>query len=477
MDEQLRSTKPHELTRNESDGLLRVVRVGLRGSSRPFCSKTTSIHKQLPLALASSRVRVIILNQFFYPDHSATSQLMTDLAESLVERGVEVTALAGRGRYNGGERLPSSEIYKGVRIERAWATGFGKKSSLGRVSDYLSFYLGASWKLLRLPKHDLVMALTTPPLIGLVAVLIGRLRGMRQVALVQDIYPDVAIALGALGEKRVATRFLDRLSRLMLRKSDRIIVLGECMRERILAKAGERAASRIDVIHNWADGDEIKPLCDEKSPFVAEHHLDGKFVLLFSGNFGRVNDFSTVLEAARLLGDRNDILFLFIGEGVKAAEIENFSRAHGLANILTLPYQPRAALRYSLAAGQASLVTLADGLAGLSVPSKTYAVLAAGRPILFVGDLRSDVARIILENDCGAVVASGESQRLAQIILEWSEDGKKLAELGAAARVAFEKNFNRARAVSSYLETFTKCLATSPTLVEAPTLKPGETSS
>ncbi|HKC63425.1 MAG TPA: glycosyltransferase family 4 protein, partial [Pyrinomonadaceae bacterium] len=263
-------------------------------------------------------MRVIILNQFFYPDHSATSQLMTDLAESLIERGVEVTALAGRGRYNGGERLGKSELYKGVKISRAWATSFGKKSSVGRVSDYLSFYLGASWRLLRLPRHDIVMALTTPPLIGLIALVIGRLRGMRVVSLVQDIYPDVAIALGTLNRRSPTTRFLDYLSRFMLRKSDRIVVLGECMRERVMDKVGGRASSRIDVIHNWADGQEIKPLNGEENLFSVEQNLYGKFVLLFSGNLGRVNDFSTILDAARTLRDRTDILFLFVGEGAKA---------------------------------------------------------------------------------------------------------------------------------------------------------------
>src|SRR5215213_1761496 len=170
-------------------------------------------------------MRLIILNQFFYPDHSATSQLMTELAESLVERGVEVTALAGRGRYNGGERLPPYEDYQGVRVERVWATSFGKGNVLGRLSDYLSFYVGASWKLLRLPHHDIVMALTTPPLIGLIALIIGHMRGMRMVALVQDVYPDLAVALGTLGKRSPATLFLDYLSRLILRRADRIIVL------------------------------------------------------------------------------------------------------------------------------------------------------------------------------------------------------------------------------------------------------------
>src|SRR5205085_11195266 len=188
-------------------------------------------------------------------------------------------------------------------------------------------------------------------------------------------------------------RLLDHVSRFILRKSDRIVALGECMRERILLKIGEERAGRIDVIHNWADGDEIKPLNGEENPFAAKHNLEGKFVVLFSGNLGRVNDFSTVLEAALALRDRTDILFLFIGEGAKAAEIENYSKTHGLDNIRILPYQPREMLKYSLSAGHVSLVTLADGLAGLSVPSKTYGILAAGRPILFVGDARSSAAR------------------------------------------------------------------------------------
>src|SRR4029079_5192753 len=137
-------------------------------------------------------------------------------------------------------------------IERAWATSFGKGSLSGRISDYLSFYIGATWALLRLQHHDVVMALTTPPLIGLVALVIGRLRRMRVVMLVQDVYPDIAVALGALNANSLVTKALDWISAQVLRRSDRIIVLSDCMRDRIAAKVGERHAAQIDVIHNWA---------------------------------------------------------------------------------------------------------------------------------------------------------------------------------------------------------------------------------
>ena len=409
-------------------------------------------------ALVKLYMRLIILNQFFYPDHSATSQLMTDLAESLVERGLEVTALSGRGRYTGGERLARRDEYRGVRIERAWATSFGKRSTAGRLADYLSFYLGASWRLLRLPRHDIVMALTTPPLIGLVALAIGRLRRMRVVALVQDVYPDIAVALGRLPARNPMTKLLDSMNRLLLRNSDRIVVLSECMRERVAAKLNPEDLPRIDVIHNWADGEKIKPRAGGENPFADEHKLAGLFVILFSGNLGHVNEFSTVLEAALQLRERPDVVFLFIGEGAKSGEIKKFCEQHGLENVRLLPYQLRETLPYSLTAAHASLVTLKDGLAGLSMPSKTYGIMAAGRAILFVGDRKSDIARIVEQSGCGEVVAAGDSRRLTEIISAWSSEEAKLAEFGRRARSFFEERFDRRGAVDAYIETFKKCV-------------------
>jgi glycosyltransferase involved in cell wall biosynthesis len=407
-------------------------------------------------------VRVLILHQFFYPDHSAVSQLMTELAESLVERGVQVTALAGRGRYNGGEKLSKREVHKGVKIERAWATSYGKGSLAGRLADYFTFYLGATWKLMRIPRHDILLALSHPPLIGLIALIVGRMRRMRVVALVQDVHPDLAIALGTISPRNPAARLLGWLNRVALRGADRVVVLADCMHRKISAKVGIKRAARIDTIHNWADGQLIRPLNGESNPFTAAHELEGKFVVLFSGNFGHVNEFKTVLEAARRLRDQAEIVFLFVGDGVKAAEIKSFTNQHELRNIRVLPYQPRESLRYSLAAGHALLTTLADGLAGLSVPSKAYGIMAAGRPILFVGDERSDVARLVTEKNCGAVVASNRGEKLAEVITEWAANPARLKEMGTAARALFESRFDRTHAVEAYLDTFEKCMNTVP---------------
>jgi glycosyltransferase involved in cell wall biosynthesis len=319
-----------------------------------------------------------------------------------------------------------------------------------------------------LPRHHVVMALTTPPLISLLALAVCRLRGMKLVALVQDIYPDVAIALGALKPRGFATRAFDRLNRLVLRRATRVIVLGECMREVIVGKLGGSVADRMDVIHNWADGDKIMPLADgEHNEFAEEYGLGDRFVILFSGNFGRVNDFATPLAAARMLRERSDIVFLFVGDGAKADEIAAFVRSNDLANVRVLPYQPRERLRQSLAAGSVHLVTLAPGLAGLSVPSKTYGILAAARPIIFVGDPRSDAARLVAENGCGEVVAAGEGERLAAVVERLAENHELTAEMGRRARSLFERRFERAHAVDAYIESFRKCLGDESGLAES----------
>jgi len=288
------------------------------------------------------------------------------------------------------------------------------------------------------------------------------------VALVQDVYPDVAIALGAIKANNPIVRFLDWLNRFTLRKSDRIVVLSECMRERIAEKIGPEAASRIDIIHNWADGTQITPPSVAPNPFSIEHGLEDSFVVLFSGNLGEVNDFATVLGAALILRDQPRILFLFIGDGGQASHIRAFAAANRLDNVRLLPYQPRETTRYSIAAADAALVTLASGLAGLSVPSKLYALLAAGRPVLFVGDTESETARIIGDSGCGAVFKSGDSEQLAGVIEGWSRDREQLALLGQRSRSVFDRRFDRRQAVDAYLATFARCMACRHTTLAVP---------
>jgi len=322
--------------------------------------------------------------------------------------------------------------------------------------DYLSFYIAAAWKLATIPRHDVILSLTTPPFITLLALIVGRLRKIRIIAVQQDLYPDVAVALGALRADSLLTRFLSWLDRKTLQHADRVIVLGECMRERVLRKSVD--AAHIDVIPNWADGTATKPL-PRQNWFSEKYQLSSSFVLLFAGNFGLVNDFATVLDAAKLLRDETRIVFLFVGGGVQGGLIDEFRTRHELSNIIVLPYHPPAVMPEVLAASDVALVTLADGLAGLSVPSKTYGSLAAGKPVLFVGDLRSDIARLVESRGCGAAVRAGDSLVLAQVIRNWAARREDVAAFGINARAVFEANFDRSHAVNSYVESMYRCVS------------------
>lgn len=396
-------------------------------------------------------MRVLLINQFFYPDQAPTSQMMTDLAEDLATKGVEVTVISGRSPYTGGKLTwKRREVYKGIAIHRTWATAFGRKALLGRLLDYLSFSLTAVLKSLRLPRQDVVITLSTPPWLFALGLLLRWMKGTRWVYWIQDLYPDVAIALGFLRSPRLAAKGLRRLSSMSFAKADQVVALGNFMGLRILERGG--ASERIAVIPNWADGKRIYPVAPQENWFLAEHDLEGRFVILYSGNMGYVHEFSTSLQAARALRDEPPFLFLFIGDGPRRPEIEAFVERHRLTNVRLLSYQRKEAIPYSLSAGHVHLISLKEGLEGLSVPSKIYGALAAGRPVIYIGPERSEVGQIVQDARCGFIVKEGNVDHLIDVIRMLHWDKALREEMGRRARASFELFFDRPMATERFLK-------------------------
>lgn len=391
-------------------------------------------------------MRLLLLNQYFWPDMSAVSQMMTDLAEDLAAAGAGVTVLTGRQSYTGGEKFPRRETWRGVEIVRLPSTQLGRRSLLGRGIDQATFLARAAVQLVVSRRIDLVVAISTPPFLPTLALLQKALRRTRFVYWVQDLYPDVAVELGLLPADSAAARVLEVMSRTTLRAADAVVTIGDCMAERLASK-GIRPAD-IDIIHNWADGEAIQVVDREANWFRAEHGLGGRFVVLYSGNMGRGHTFDTILAAARLLAAQRDLLFLFIGGGARRGEIE---RAAGEIDTLKLlPYQPREHLAWSLGAADLAVITLQDEALGLMVPSKLYGHMASGRPILFIGPARSTVALVIEEAGCGATFANGDVEGVTRFITELAADPARGRALGAAGRRAFDALYGRARGTSSF---------------------------
>lgn len=387
-------------------------------------------------------MRVLLLNQVFYPDSAATAQHGWDLARHLRAHGHEVTAIASRSLYgDAGATLAKEEIVDGVRIVRVGKSLFGKRGFVARAIDFALFYVAALLAALRLPKHDVVVCFTTPPFIAYAGLILRLCKGTRCVQWVMDLYPDVAIEFGAMRRGSLATRFFEWLGTRMTKKCDRSVVLGRCMRDRLVAKGVP--AERIELVNVWSDDEELRPIDRAANGYRREWAIGERFLVMYSGNFGLGHDIETFLAAAESLRNDERIRFAFVGSGKRKAEVEAFVRDRGLANCIIAPVQPRERLGELLSAADAHLVTLKEASLGLMVPSKFYGIIGAARPVLYVGPPDSEVGRSIDETGCGVSIRLGDSATLADRIAALAADRNSGEAMGLRGLAALRGRFNR----------------------------------
>lgn len=396
--------------------------------------------------------RVVFVNRFFHPDHSATSQMLTDLAFELAARGVRVEVITSRQLY-GDQRaqLPKEQIVQGVQVHRIWSTRFGRANLVGRAIDYVSFYLAALaaiWKCT--DKDTVVVAMTDPPLISLVAAPVVHLRRGALVNWLQDVFPEVAHVLGLRLVRGLLLTILTRLRNASLRSAYRNVVLGERMAELVAAQGVQ--PDRVQIIPNWSDGDSVTVVAHPANPLRSAWGLADRFVVGYSGNLGRAHEFRTILDAAASLQAESRIAFLFIGAGAQLREVEAEVRRRQLRNVTFQPYQPRERLHESLGAADVHLVSLNPTLEGLIVPSKFYGIAAAGRATIFIGDADGEIARAVRVGECGYTVSVGDADALATLVRRLAADPGLNAQLGQNARITFERRFDRRLAADAWYD-------------------------
>jgi colanic acid biosynthesis glycosyl transferase WcaI len=393
--------------------------------------------------------RIVFVNRYFFPDHSATSQLLSDLAFHLAAQGVAVTVVTGAQVYDDpAARLPRRESVRGVEVRRVRTTRYGRANLVGRTFDYLTFYAGAAWTLLRiLRRGDAVVAKTDPPLISVVAAVAARLRGAVLVNWIQDLFPEVALALGVRAARVLETP-LRALRNYSLRAAARNVAIGWQMARRIIGEGADPA--RVEVIHNWSGARDLLPLAAMDVGLRRVWGLGDSFVVGYSGNMGRAHEFDTILAAAYLLGDEPRVKFLFIGAGAQHLRIEAETAQRGLRNVLFRPYQPQERLRESLCVPDVHLISLLPALEGCIVPSKFYGIAAAGRGAIHVGQRDGELGRMISEADCGFVVEPGDGARLAAIIRRLAAEPEHCRVLGMRARRAYERYYDRGLALDRW---------------------------
>lgn len=388
--------------------------------------------------------RLICLNRFYAPDHSATAQLLTDLAEDLARHGQAVTIITSRLRYDDPKAsLPPRETLNGVTIRRVWTTRFGRAGLWGRGLDYGSFYLAAFLALLvEAGCRDTILAKTDPPLISIPAAIAARLKGARLVNWCQDLFPETASALGLRWAAGPLGRLLRSLRNWSLRQSAMNIALCEEMRLHLIAESVP--AERIRIIHNWPDP-AIRPLPRIRAP-------GEPFTICYSGNLGLAHAVDSVIELIERTRDMPNLRWRFVGGGSGARRLREHVSQHAIPNVAFAAYAPRSELGASLGDCDAHLVTLSPECEGLIHPSKIYGILASGRPALFLGSRDGSVAGMLREADAGLVLDCDSPDTWRPAIESLIADPARLAAFGRNARMAYESRHTDAHGLAAWTE-------------------------
>lgn len=404
-----------------------------------------------------TKKKIVFVINYFYPDLAATSQLLTELIKDLQE-DFTITVIAAQPGYAGErkavEKTFEEDYLEEIKIIRLKLPEVDKNSKISRIRYILSYFALANIALLKEKKTDIIFTISQPPILGGLIGSIGKLvKRAQHVYSIHDFNPEQAAAVSYTNSQAVfkLAKVIDKWN---CSYADHVLVVGRDMAETLRQRFSDRNVPNHSVISNWTNEKEILPL-DKNQPMVAEflarHRLQDKFIVMYSGNLGLYYDLENIVEIVKEFRDEEGIVFLFIGEGAVKNRMQEFAAANQLQNVLFLPYQPKEFIRYSLNAADVHLVVNQKGIRGVSVPSKIYGVMAAGKPILGVLEQGSEVQRLISESGSGIVI---EPQNYAGIVSSIKElyqmNREELKGMGLNGRKYLEQNLTRKNSIDKY---------------------------
>jgi glycosyltransferase involved in cell wall biosynthesis len=403
------------------------------------CESATGI--PAPETSDAPRPKALFINRSYWPDAEATGQLLTELCEDLA-RHFDVQVVTGQPNSNpAGEsyRIRGAEQRNGVEIHRTPHTRFPKQSLAGRGLNLVSFFLTALWTTWRLPRPDVVIVETDPFFLAFLGLWLKFRHGCRCIVYLQDIYPDIAVALDRLPEG-VFAACLRRLLTACYKRADRVVVLSQDMRDVIMGFGV--SASQIETLPNWVDTTCIVPMKRDNG-WRAGLGMDHKFVVMYSGNMGLSQPLDLVLQAAAALHDRPEVQFLLVGDGVARRRLEERAAEMRLTNVRFLPYQPREELACSLSTADLHLVTVDPRVYRLLMPCKLYAILATGTPLVAIAPHESELSRTVVAQQVGFAVACGDLGALTASICWGVDHRREMEQMGERARELAVTLFDR----------------------------------
>lgn len=377
-------------------------------------------------------MKILVLSQVYWPDNVAVAQHLADLCTHLSAKGHAVTVFTSQYPYEEPEsgKYPLHEAQEGVTIKRLRNTGFGKKHIIGRLSDFFTFNMLIIWEMLFLKKgqFDVVLGLTSPPLLSFFGVFFAKLKGYRFCYWTMDLQPELSIQSGLIKANSFGAKVLTFMGDFVFKRSDKIVVLDKYMGEYVRSRGGH--GQRIEVIPVWPVMGKLYEGTRMDNPFRQSNGFGDKIVLMYSGNHAFVHPLDTVLEAAEMLRDDPRFLFVFIGGGVRKQDVTQFKAAKNLQNIVQLPYQPRELIHLSLGSSDFQIVILGDGQVGYTHPNKIYGAMFIGKPILYVGPGPSHVTDLFDACPGNLAVSHGQAAVLRDKLLAAANNIADLQSIG-----------------------------------------------
>ena len=396
-----------------------------------------------------------VISELYYPEETSTGYFLTRIAEGLADDH-NVHGIAAQPSYSErGIKAPALEERSGTVINRIRSTNFNKDLFFGRLLNSITFASSVCWFAVRNFRHgDQILMVTNPPTLQPLISLIASIRRCSSYLLVHDVYPEILVATKLVAANSFLRKAMAYPMDGSLKKFDRVIAIGRDMKELLATKMPDAPASKIAIITNWADVDEINYIPRIENQFALENQLVDKIVVQFSGNIGRTHDVETVLRVAETCRGRNDMVFLFVGYGKKSGAIRQAIKDKHLENVMLLPRQPRQRLAEMLSCSDVTIISLAEDMLGLSVPSRMYNVMAASRPIIALANPASEIARCVEEEDAGWVVKqdSTATAKLTEIICRLhSKDFRRTAQTkGQNGRSAAEAKYQFSHVIEQY---------------------------
>lgn len=401
---------------------------------------------------------ILFLCQFFYPEYVSSATLPYDTAVAIAEAGFSVDALCGYPKeYSIGHSIPKEEINKNIHIRRLKYIQLKRSSFIGRLINYFSFSLSVILKIGILKKYKVVIVYSNPPILPIIATIANKLFNTKVVFVCYDVYPEIALATNTISKSGVINRIMKFGNKIIFKNVKRVVVLSDKMKNFLEKNRLQLSNDRINVIPNWYE-DKPYTIKENSSSIVKEIKGKDDFLVSYFGNMGTCQDISTIVNAMRSLKDKKEIKFLFAGHGNKMDELKKIVENERLENVKIFNFLHGDQFDEALRISDCFIVSLAEGLTGLCVPSKIYSYMMAGSPIIAIMDKDSDIVGELKEYNCGYSMQVGEDLKLVNAIetLYFNTDKRKL--MGKNCRKVFLEKYTKEICTQKYVDMMKEIL-------------------